>query len=117
MHLGAVCICRNDKHATPGEQMQPFRSCLLLHAGAVVSQHDLARNLHDMLTQVPAVGVDEDEPMLQSWCGAAEEGVVLPANDADGPRQRKKRKLQEGPSLQVQKAKWASSKLQKKASR
>ena len=82
-----------------------------------VSPHDLARTLHDLLTQLPAFE-DADQAGLSSWCGAAEVGVVGPASDADGSRQRKKRKLEAVVAgAAVQRAKWASAKLQKKALR
>lgn len=82
--------------------------------------------MHDVLAQLSSAlgGKGSGDGELESWCGAAEVGVVAPACDADGSRQRKKRKLAAaaeaggGVALQqLQRAKWASPKLQRKAYR
>lgn len=99
-----------------------------------VSPHDLARNVFDVLIGLPvpaaAAAAGEDDPegglQLQSWCGAAEFGIVQAAADAEGSRQRKKRRLQQKaqqgapspsqpPPQPHHKAKWASPKLQRRA--
>ncbi|PRW44488.1 nucleolar complex 4-like protein [Chlorella sorokiniana] len=108
--------------------------------GGRVSPHDLARTLHDLLAEMPpmpagmegpgqaaggaaAAGEDEEgeaeEPGLQSWCGAAEMGLVVAANTGEGARQRKRQRLAAEAAAaataatgQQQRAKWANLKAQ-----
>ena len=94
-----------------------------------VSVHDLARNMFDLLIQTPPSlegweGGEEGDGStgcLSSWSGAAEAGLVGPANDAEGVRQRKRRRLQQqqqapaAAGAAAQRAKWASAKHQRRA--
>ena len=75
-----------------------------------VSDADLARNVHDVLTAIspalpvagelsePDLALDAQEvPVLASWCGAAEAGNATAAGDSgEGARRRRKRRRQEG---------------------
>lgn len=78
--------------------------------GGRVSPHDLARTLHDLLAEMPPMPAGlaaprpaaaggkaageageegeeaEEQPALQSWCGAAELGLVVAANAREGAR-------------------------------
>ena len=63
----------------------------------------LARNVHDVLTAIPPAPGKPDqapggeEPVLASWCGAAEAGTASAAADsAEGARRRRKRQRREG---------------------
>lgn len=82
-----------------------------------VSIADFARNVFDLISRLPPPSHDPAE-LLLSWCGAAEEGVVAPATDASGPRQRKKQRKEQqegGHSGQMLTAKWASAKHRQRA--
>lgn len=105
--------------------------------GGRVSPHDLARTLHDLLAEMPpmpegmeaapakaaaaAAGEEEEEEQatLQSWCGAAELGLVAAANTGEGARQRKRQRLAAEAAAAAaeaaagqQRAKWANRKAQ-----
>ena len=105
--------------------------------GGRVSPHDLARTLHDLLAEMPpmpegmeaapakaaaaAAGEEEEQEQaaLQSWCGAAELGLVAAANTGEGARQRKRQRLAAEAAAAVaeaaagqQRAKWANRKAQ-----
>ncbi|KAI7841082.1 hypothetical protein COHA_005309 [Chlorella ohadii] len=115
--------------------------------GGRVSPHDLARTLHDLLAEMPPMPAGlaaprpaaaggkaageageegeeaEEQPALQSWCGAAELGLVVAANTREGARQRKRQRLaaevaaaaaaaEAAAAGQQQRAKWANRKAQ-----
>lgn len=82
-----------------------------------LSTADFARNVFDLISRLPPPSNDPSEPLL-SWCGAAEEGVIAPATDASGPRQRKKQRREQqegGRNGAVLTAKWASAKHRRRA--
>jgi U3 small nucleolar RNA-associated protein 19 len=93
------------------------------------SADDFARNVYDILSRISPPS-DESTEELQSWCGAAEVGVVAAACDASGPRQRKKQRKEaetnglsthndilanDNSTKPLMNAKWASAKLRRKA--
>jgi hypothetical protein len=85
--------------------------------GGKVSAHDLARTLHDLLAEMPPGPDSPDPSQLSSWCGAAELGLVAPANAGEGARARKRQRraaeaaaAAEGAAAERQRALWASPK-------
>lgn len=59
------------------------------------SLHDVSRNILDLLLCLPTptsqkAQSERASSVVHSWCGLAEEGRALPANDAMGSKQRKK---------------------------
>lgn len=95
-------------------------------AGGSLCQHDVVRNLLDVISHVSLNALNSEGSFCSSsWCGALEAGIVVAADHADGSRQRRKRKLKDNGHEQVpashgaaskeaQRAKWANPKLQKK---
>ncbi len=87
---------------------------------STASADDFARNVYDILSRISPPS-DQSAEELQSWCGAAEVGIVAAAGDASGPRQRKKQRKEaeiNGNSTSNKaflNTKWASAKLRKKA--
>ena len=91
---------------------------------------DFVRTVYDILSRLPSpvsllsedTQLRQQQQQIESWCGAAEVNLVTPANDASGPRQRKRLKNKQQHQVSsttttatTTVAKWASVKLRRKS--